>query len=92
MPPRICFSRENLPQALRYLDSTVVKSDFSVNLIYGRRKQADDGRRLEDISDGLITALKQYKLAEARDYVGRMKSMLDSVSECVLLESSVQEY
>ena len=45
-----------------------------------RQIRVDD---LKIYSDGLTTALKQDKLAEARDYVGRMKSVLDSVSRYV---------
>lgn len=45
-----------------------------------RQIMVDD---LKIYSDGLTTALKQDKLAEARDYVGRMKSVLDSVSRYV---------
>lgn len=38
---------------------------------------------LKIYSDGLTTALKHDKLAEARDYVGRMQSVLDSISRYV---------
>lgn len=45
-----------------------------------RQIMVDD---LKIYSDGLTTALKQDKLAEARDYVGRMQSVLNSVSRYV---------